>query len=176
MSPHDTAPGIAAAWDRMQAVFTAKPALAQGQCTMRARMVDGLHCELREGSWALDVDMAVEAGGSGRHPTPGVLGRGALAGCLAIGYTAWLARAGLSWRSLEVEVQADFDRRGMLGVAGANPGYARMRHTLYIDSDAPQDALRQAIDRAQTTSPYLHIFGEPTPITGEVVFGPRDAA
>lgn len=168
-----TAERIRTAWDRMQAAFERKPAQAQGQCTMRARVVDGLHCELREGDWTLAVDMAVEAGGTGLHPTPGVLGRGALAGCLAIGYTAWLARAGLSWRSLEVEVQADFDDRGMLGSTDVYPGYLRVRHTLHIDSDAPQEALRRAIEQAQSASPYLHVFADPQPLSGAVVFGPR---
>jgi uncharacterized OsmC-like protein len=166
---------IRQAWDRMQAVFEKKPALGRGSHVMRARVLEGLQCALQEGDWQFSADMAVEAGGSGQHPTPGVYGRAALASCLAIGYTAWLARAGLSWRSLEVEVQVDYDAGGMVGVPGVNPAYAQIRHTLYIDSDAPQAALRQAIDRAQTCSPYLHIFAEPQPVSGRVVFGPREA-
>ena len=166
---------IGATWDRMQAAFERRPALGKGSGLMRARVVDGLSCELQEGDWKLAVDMPVEAGGSGRHPTPGVYGRGALAGCLAIAYAAWLARAGLTWRSLEVEVQADYDDAGMVGIAGVNPGYLRVRHTLYIDSDAAQDALRRAIDLAQSFSPYLHVFADPQPMTGEVVFAARRA-
>lgn len=175
MSHSSTAERIRAAWDRMQAAFERKPEAALDRGLMRARVVDGLHCELREGDWTLAVDLPAAAGGTGRHPTPGVYGRGALAGCLAIGYTAWLARAGLSWRSLEVEVQADFDDRGMLGIDGAYPGYLRVRHTLYIDSDAPQEELRRVIDQAQGASPYLHVFADPQPLSGAVVFGPREA-
>lgn len=167
---------IRAAWDRMQAAFERKPALARDVGLMRARVVDGLRCELREGDWTLGVDLPVEAGGSGQHPTPGVYGRGALAGCLAIGYAAWLARAGLGWRSLEVEVRVEFDNRGLVGIAGVNPAYERVQHTLYLDSDEPPEALRRAIDRAQSASPYLHVFADPQPMQGALVLGPRAAA
>ena len=52
---------------------------------------------------------------------------------------------------------ADFDDAGIVGIAGVNPGYLRVRTSLYIDSDAPQDALRRAIDLAQSFSPAVHV-------------------
>lgn len=167
MSANET---IRAAWGRMQAVFEKKPALAQGTGVMRAKLIEGLCCELKEDGWRFSADMPPEAGGSGQHPVPGVYGRAALASCLAIGYAVWLARAGFDWRSIEVEVQADFDHRGMVGMADVYPGYLRVRHILYIDSDASQDSLRRAIDDARRFSPYLHVFADPQPVTGEVVF------
>jgi len=170
MSANET---IRAAWARMQAVFEKKPALAQGTGVMRAKLVEGLRCELREGDWRFAADMPPEAGGGGQHPTPGIYGRAALASCLAVGYAVWLARAGFSWRSIEVEVQADFDNRGMVGVANVYPGYLHVRHTLYVDTDAPQDAVRRAVDEAQRASPYLHVFADAQPVTGEVVFAAR---
>ena len=30
-----------------------------------------------------------------------------------------------------------------------------------------------AIDQAQASSPYLHVFADPQPLSGAVVFGPR---
>ena len=44
------------AFDRMQHVFAKRPAVALATATIRARIIDGLRCEAREG-W---VDAAVE--------------------------------------------------------------------------------------------------------------------
>ena len=164
---------IRAAFDRMQHVFVARPAVAQASATMRARITDGLHCEAREGDWLLSLDMPVEAGGTGAGATPGVHGRAALASCLAIGYSIELARAGIEARSVEVEVQVDYDNRGLLGMDNIRPGYLDVRHTLYLDTDAPLEDVQPALERAQRNSPYLDIFSNAQPVSGCVVLGPR---
>lgn len=164
---------IRKALSRMAQVFAKKPEAAQGTCVMRARVVDGLRCEAQEGDWRFSVDMPVEGGGSGAGPTPGVHGRAALASCLAIGYGICLARAGVTVRSLEVEVAVDFDNRGLLGMADVYPGYLGVRHTLYLEADAPQEQLDAAIAEARRCSPYLHVFADPQPLQGSVVYGPR---
>ena len=110
------------AFGRMAHVFAKRPEAARDTSVMRARVVDGLHCEAQEGNWRFSVDMPVEAGGSGAGPTPGVHGRAALASCLAIGYSICLARAGVAVRSLEVEVAVDYDNRGLVGMDGIYPG------------------------------------------------------
>jgi uncharacterized OsmC-like protein len=163
------------AWARLESVFTHKPAKALGTGVMRARITQGLRCECREGEWRGFADMPPEAGGEGKDPVPGVYGRAALASCLAIGISAALARAGVSCRSLEVEVEADYDNRGLLGMVGVNPGYSQVRHTVYIDSDAPQDALQAAVAHANRTSPYLSVFAQPQPMVSRVVLNARPA-
>ncbi len=161
------------ALDRMQHVFAKRPAVAQASATMRARIIDGLRCEAREGDWLLSLDMPVEAGGTNAGATPGVHGRAALASCLAIGYSIELARAGIEARSVEVEVQVDYDNRGILGMDNIRPGYLKVRHTLYLESDAPHDAVQPALERARRNSPYLDVFSQAQPVSGQVVFGPR---
>ena len=54
----------------------------------KARIEEGVRCLIEEGPWQLAADMPVKAGGDETAPTPGMLGRGALAGCLAIGSPA----------------------------------------------------------------------------------------
>ncbi len=161
------------AFDRMQHVFAKRPAVAQASATMRARIVDGLQCEAREGDWRLSLDMPVEAGGNGAGATPGVHGRAALASCLAMGYSIELARAGIEARSVEVELQVDYDNRGLLGMDNVRPGYLGVRHTLYLDTDALLEEVQPALERAQRNSPYLDIFSNAQPVSGHVVLGPR---
>jgi len=157
----------------MEHVFGKRPASALGSGVMSARIVDGLRCEAREADWQFTIDMPAEAGGTDAGPPPGVHGRAALASCLAIGYGICLARAGITPQSLEVVVEADYDNRGFLGMAGVYAGYLAVRHTLYLECDAPQDTVQAAIDEAQRCSPYLHVFRDAQPVTGQVVFGPR---
>ena len=69
---------------------------------MRARIIDGLHCEAREGDWLFTLDLPVEPGGTDADATPGVHVRAALASCLVMNYSTDLARAGIEARSVEV--------------------------------------------------------------------------
>ncbi|MEO7279446.1 MAG: OsmC family protein [Casimicrobium sp.] len=140
---------------------------------MRARVIDGLRCEAREDDWLLSLDMPVEAGGTNSGATPGVHGRAALASCLAIGYSIELARAGIQARSVEVEVQVDYDNRGILGMDNIRPGYLKVTHTLYLETDAALEIVQPALERARRNSPYLDVFSQAQPVSGQVVFGPR---
>jgi uncharacterized OsmC-like protein len=92
-------------------------------------------------------------------PTPGALGRGALASCLTIGIATWAARLGVPIDALEVEVQADFDARGELGVGRVLPGYTEVRYVVKIDSPAPRQELDDLLALAERHSPYLDVFG-----------------
>nr|WP_316643119.1 OsmC family protein [uncultured Roseateles sp.] len=160
------------AFDRMEHVFSKRPAMALATNVARARLVDGVHCEAAEEGWRFVMDLPVDSGGTNAGPPPGVHGRVALAGCLAMGYSVQLARAGIEPRSIEVEVEADSDHRGMLGLS-ERPGYLALRHTLYLDCDASREQVQPAIDRAQRLSPYLSMFMAGQPVSGKIVFAPR---
>lgn len=136
-----------------------KPARGHLTGITKARMVDGLRCEIEEGPWKLAADMPLKAGGEETAPTPGMLGRGALASCLAIGISMWAARLGVPLDSLEVEVQADFDARGELGV-GDNiaPGYQEVRYLVLIDSPASEQTILELLETAERHSPYVDVF------------------
>ncbi|MHA1566847.1 MAG: OsmC family protein [Alphaproteobacteria bacterium] len=127
---------------------------------MKARIVDGLRCEIEEGQWKLAADMPVKAGGAESAPTPGVLGRGALASCLAIGISVWAARLEIPIDTIEVEVQGDFDVRGELGIdKDVRPGYQEVRYTISIDSPASKETIVGLLETVERCSPYLDVFG-----------------
>ena len=50
-----------------------------------ARVEAGLKCVTRQGDYTSMIDMPAAMGGDGSAPSPGFLGRSAIAGCLAIG-------------------------------------------------------------------------------------------
>ena len=123
---------IRQAFDRMQHVFEKRPAVALATGIMRARIIDSLSCEARKGDWLFPLDLPVDAGGTNSGATPGVHGRAALASCLAMSCSIEFARAEIETRSVEVELQVDYDNRGLMGMDNIRPGYLSVRHTLYL--------------------------------------------
>lgn len=145
--------------ERHVRLLSARPERGQLSCATRARLADGLRCEIEEGPWKLAADMPAKVGGAETAPTPGVLGRGALAGCLTIGIAAWAARLGVPLETIEVEVQADFDARGELGMGDVPPGYTEVRYVVSIGSPAPRYELDRLLATVERHSPYLDVFG-----------------
>ena len=107
---------IRTAIERNVKAVTLRPSVGQGTAVTRVRLGESLSCEITEGPWTLSAGMTGKYGGDGSAPNPGVLGRAAFGSCLAIGYAMWAARLGVSITSLEIDVQADYDVRGELGV------------------------------------------------------------
>lgn len=153
-----------------------KPSRGLLAATTRARLAGGLRCEIEEGPWRLAADMPGKAGGDETAPTPGVLGRGALAGCLVIGIASWAARLGVPIDALEVTVEAAFNARGELGCEpGVRPGYTGMRYAIAIASPASDERLHALLDLAERHSPYLDVFANPVPLSGERRLNGREA-
>ena len=145
--------------ERHVRLLSVRPERGRLSCATRARLAGGLRCEIEEGPWRFAADMPTKVGGDESAPTPGVLGRGALAGCLTIGIAAWAARLGVPLDSVEVEVQADFDARGELGMDDVPPGYTEVRYVVSIDSRAPRYELDRLLAMVERHSPYLDVFG-----------------
>jgi uncharacterized OsmC-like protein len=150
---------IRAIVERNIELLALKPARGHLTRATRARLASGLRCEIEEGPWKFAADMPAKAGGDDTAPTPGALGRGALASCLTMGIAIWAARLGVPIEALEVEVQADFDARGELGMGDVRPGYSEVRYIVAIDSPASKQKLDELLALAERHSPYLDVFG-----------------
>jgi uncharacterized OsmC-like protein len=124
-----------------------------------ARVEDGLRCVIEDGPWKFWADMPVKAGGEETAPTPGTLGRGALASCLAMGIAGWAARREVPVDAIQVEVQTDFDARGELGMDDSiPPGYQAVRYVISVDSTAPSETVAELVATAERYSPYVDVF------------------
>jgi uncharacterized OsmC-like protein len=136
-----------------------RPAAAQGTATTRVRLKPGLECEIEDGAWKLTAGMSDKWGGTNAGPNPGILGRGALGTCLAIGYGMWAARLGVPINALEVVVQADYDGRGELGVSDdVTPGYLQVRYHVTVTSSASEADVQRVLDTADKYSPYRDVY------------------
>ena len=145
--------------ERNVKILSLKPARGHLTGITTARIEEGLRCVIKDGAWTFAADMPVKAGGEESAPTPGALGRGALASCLAMSIAAWAARLEIRIDAVEVEVQAPFDARGELGMDDdILPGYQEVRYQISVESPASARVIEELIDTAARYSPYVDVF------------------
>lgn len=160
---------IKTAIERNVKAVSLRPSVGQGTAVTRVRLRDGLTCDISEGPWSLVAGMTEKYGGTNAGPNPGVLGRAALGSCLALGYGMWAARLGVPITSLDVEIQADYDVRGELGVDEAvRPGYTAMRYIVTVSSPAAEADVRRVIDTADRYSSWRDDIANPVPLAREL--------
>ena len=71
----------------------------------------------------------------------------------------WAARLGVPLDSVDVEVEADYDSRGELGIADdVPPGYLQVRYRVTVTSPAAEEDVHRVIDVADKYSPYRDVF------------------
>jgi uncharacterized OsmC-like protein len=145
--------------ERNVKAVTLRPSIGKHTGRTKVRLKPGLECEVTDGAWTLTVATGPASGGNNAGPSPGTLGRGALGSCLAIGYASWAARLGVQIEALDVEVEADYDVRGELGISDdVPPGYTLVRYTVTVVSRATEADVRRVIDTADKYSPYRDVF------------------
>ncbi|HET9824948.1 MAG TPA: OsmC family protein [Chitinophagaceae bacterium] len=166
---------IKLAVERTTKALSLKPSLGQSTGVSKARIKNGLTCEIHEGNWKFLADMPAAVGGNTQGPTPGVYGRAALGSCLAIGYMMAAAKKDIPITMLEVEVQADYDDGALFGTANVFPGYSEVRYTITIESEAPEEDVLKMLDEADQHSPYLDVFSRAQHCKREVrIAAPKD--
>lgn len=150
---------IKLARERTTKAVSLRPSIGQGTSVTRARVTEGYRCEISEGPWTLVADMPKSEGGEDQGPTPGVLGRGALASCYAMGIVGLAVERDIPLHELSVEVHADWDMRGSMGLdEEIIPGYSQIRILIEIESSASEDAIQDLISDSERLSPYVDVF------------------
>lgn len=149
---------IKSAFERNGRAIELRPAMGQKTAVTKARIVDGMRCEVSEGRWNLTIDASEKSGGTGAGPDPGFVVRSALAACFAMGYVTWAAHLGVPVSGVEVEINADFDARGQHGVEGIPAGYSEVRYEARIESDAPESDIQRVVEAADRASMVGDVF------------------
>jgi len=145
--------------ERVKKTLMQRPSFGFGTGISKAKITNGLTCEIREGDWKFTADMPEQVGGNAAGPVPGVFGRAALGSCLAIGYMMRAAELNVPINSLEVEVQADYDDGALFGTSlNIPPGYLEVRYSVTVDSEATEEEVMRVLDEADKSSPYLDVF------------------
>jgi uncharacterized OsmC-like protein len=146
-----------------------RPSAGRGTATTTVKIRSGVTCDVADGGWKLVADEGPGDGGAGLGPDPGVFGRAALGTCLAMGYVIWSTHLGVTFDSVEVVVEADYDAVGMYGVDDSvPPGWGAIRYSVKISSAAPEERVREVVEFADRHSPLLDDFRRPVPVTREL--------
>lgn len=159
---------IREAVSRSTKALSLKPSLGLGTGISRAKITNGLSCEITEGNYKLVADMPESVGGNASGPTPGVYGRAAFGSCLAMAYMLKASALNIKIDSLQVDVQADYDDGALFGTSSAPPGYLEVRYTVTIESDAAEEKIMEMLDLADKHSPYLDVFAREQKCTRDV--------
>jgi uncharacterized OsmC-like protein len=155
-------------FERQKKTVELRAGVGKGTAVTKVKVTDGLTCEIEEGPWKMIADMPPKWGGNDKGPNPGFWGRGALGSCITIGYMRWAAMLGIRVDELEVEIHADYDTRGELGVGNVNPGYSKIKYLVNIVSPAPREEIINMMDKADRYSSYIDHFVRPIELEREV--------
>lgn len=109
-------------------------------------------------------DEPAALGGDDQAPNPVEQLLAALGNCLAVGYAANAAAAGIEINALEIELEGDLDLHTFLGLREGNAGYDSIRVGVHLDADAPRQALDQLHAKVISTSPVGHSLGRAVPL------------
>jgi uncharacterized OsmC-like protein len=167
-NPMKTKEAIKKAFERKEKAMQRLPSVGKGSVTTKISVTDGMTCKIQEGDWTLTADMSDINGGNNEGPTPGTFGRAAFGSCLAITYIMFASKMNISIENLKVEVQVDYDARGMYGFDNVRPGYSEVRYIVKVESPASKQELMKVLDKADKHSSYLDLFANETQVTRTV--------
>lgn len=159
---------IKEAFERNKRALELRPSIGKNTASTKIRVLSGTTCEIIASGKKLICDVGTDAGGNDAGPGPGILERGALGSCLAIGYATWAAHLEIPIDSIEVDIESDFDARGQFALGEDPPGFKELRYKVSIESQAPENKIRELIEKADSHSPVLDDFRRPIPIKREI--------
>lgn len=159
---------IKKAFERNRKAVELRPEIGQKTVTTRVRLLEGTTCEVVHPEWTFKADIGKSEGGNDEGPGPGILQRGALGACLAIGYVQQAAVMGVPIEHIEVTIEAEKDYRGRLGINDDPPGTRELKYKVFIESTAGENEIKKVIEEADRLSPVLDDFKRAIPITKEI--------
>jgi uncharacterized OsmC-like protein len=109
-------------------------------------------------------DEPAALGGTDTAPNPVEQLLAALGNCLAVGYAANAAAAGISLERLDIRLSGDLDLRTFLGLADGNAGFDTIRAEVDLVTDGTEKQRQQLHERVVGTSPVGHTLSRPVPV------------
>jgi uncharacterized OsmC-like protein len=155
-------------------LIKAQPELAKFQFHATNRWIDGAHGEDSTRSEAFEIDAGEPAIllGTDTGPNPAEYLLHALAACLttSIVYVAAARRVKLT--SVESTLTGDMDVRGALGVDDEpRNGFERIGVSFRVTGNAPQEKLREVVERARQRSAVYDMVTNGVPVAVQVATG-----
>ena len=129
------------------------------------RVSEGLQCQVTQGRHQVAMDMSKAMGGEATAPSPGFFAKAGLVGCLAIATKMTAARKGLTFRSVNVEVETDTDALAVFDMGGRNAAPLDTRITISIESDEADDCIEELVDQVLTIDTWFLALRDAQPVS-----------
>lgn len=151
------------------------PGAARSTIASRGRVEEGLACTITQGRFSAVADLGRGMGGDAAGPSPGFFARAGIVGCVAIATKMAAARAGLVLRSVEVEVETDFDDLALFGLGPSRAAPSETRVRICIDSDEDEERLRSLIALVLEMDPWFLALRDAQAVRAEVALARPNA-
>ena len=126
--------------------YTTDPGAARITLSASGALGEGVSCSVQTGRALAEAGLHPASGGDGSLLCSGDMLLEALVACAGVTLRAVATAIGVELRRARVTAEGDLDFRGTLGVAKDAPvGFAQIRLTFDVDTDAPQEKLDQLL-------------------------------
>jgi uncharacterized OsmC-like protein len=162
----------------------AQPEIARFQFRARNRWIGGAHNRStvkdfyaaggedtsREQAFTLDAGEPAILLGTDTGPNPAEYLLHALAGCVTTSLVYVAAARGVRLTEVESMLEGDLDVQGAMGLSDeVRNGFQQIRMTIRIAGDAPEEKLRQLVQRGTDRSVVFDSITAGVPVTVDVV-------
>lgn len=142
---------------------------AHNRTTIKNFYGAGVEDGSREDEFVLDAGEPAILLGTDTGPNPAEALLHALAACLTTSLVYVAAARGVRLTEVESTLEGDMDVRGALGLDDDyRNGFERIRVTFKVKGDAPDEKLREIVDRAQKRSAVFDIVTNGVPVSIDV--------
>lgn len=113
-------------------------------------------------------DEPEQYGGCGDGITPEDMLLSAIGGCLVATYISGLSAAGITVKSLQLDVSGRVNFRAAFGLETGNPGYESIRVAVDIQTSSPSGKVKEIMDRLLKNAPIPDTIMRPVPLNVEI--------
>ena len=128
------------------------------------RWTGGFRSEATVRDFTLTSDEPTLLGGTDTAANPVEQLLASLGNCLAVGYAANAAIAGIEIEDMQITLEGDLDLHTFLGLRDENAGYESIRVKVDITSDATDDQLQALHEKVVDSSPVGHSLSRPVTV------------
>lgn len=121
-------------------------------------------------------DEPEQYGGSGDGMTPEDMLLSAIGGCLVATYIGGLSAAGITVKSLRLDISGQVNFRVAFGVEVGNPGFDSIKVVVDIQTDSSSGKVKEIMDRLLKTAPVPDTIMRPVPLNVEISCNLTEAA
>jgi putative redox protein len=140
---------------------------AQAATTNRAvaTLIGNQHSSVSVRGFSVPQDEPASVAGSATGPTPTDLFVAALGTCQNVVFVRYAALEQLAIEALETSVTGTWDRRGLYGIAGVDPGYQEIVIETRVSTPAPAAKVAEVARRTRAGCPIFATLRKETLLT-----------